>query len=67
MKMLNFKIKQVENINKIKLNKRFTQNMQTTVDLVWNLMKSNVNVVLRWYGNSDGWNKESKIKGLVKI
>ena len=31
MKMLNFKIKQVENINKKKLNKRFTQNMQTTV------------------------------------
>ena len=32
--MSNFKIKQVENINKIKLNKRFTQNMQTTVNLV---------------------------------
>ena len=67
MKMSNFKIKQEENINKIKLNKRFTQNMQTTVDLVWNLMKSNANVVLRWYGNSGGWNKESKIKGLVEI
>ena len=53
IKMLKFKIKQDENVNKMKLNKRFRKNIQITEDLDAIVVKDNVAVALRWNGNSE--------------
>ena len=51
IKMLKFKIKQDESVNKMKLNKRFSKNMQIAEDPNGIIVKGNVAVALRWNGN----------------
>ena len=53
IKMLKFKIKQNEHVNKMKLNKRFSKKIQITENLNGILVKCNVAVPLRWNGNSE--------------
>ena len=51
--MLNFRIKQDEHVNKIKLNKRFSKKIQIALDLNGIIIKGNVAVALSWNGNSE--------------
>ena len=51
--MLKFKIKQDEDIYKMKLNKRFNKKIQIAEDLNGITVKGNVAVALRWNGNSE--------------
>ena len=60
IKMLKFKIKQNEHVNKMKLNKRFSKKMQIAEDLNGIIVKGNVAVALSWNGNSETSNKENK-------
>ena len=53
IKMLKFKIKQDEDIYKMKLNKRFNKKIQIAEDLNGITVKGNVAVALRWNGNSE--------------
>ena len=53
IKMLKLKIKQIEHVNKMKLNKRFNKKIQITEDLNGILVKCNVAIPLRWSGNSE--------------
>ena len=53
IKMLKLKIKQIEHVNKMKLNKRFSKKIQITENLNGILVKCNVAVPLRWNGNSE--------------
>ena len=52
IKMLKFKLKQDEHVNKIKLNKTFSKKMQIAEDLNGIIVTGNVAVALRWNGNS---------------
>ena len=60
IKMLIFKIKQNEHVNKMKLNKRFSKKIQIAEDLNGIIVKGNVAVALSWNGNSETSNKENK-------
>ena len=51
IKMLKFKIKQDEHVNKMKLNKRFSKKIQIAEDLNGIIVKDNVAVALHWTGN----------------
>ena len=53
IKMLKFKIKQDENVNKMKLNKTFRKKMQIAEDLNGIIVTGNVVVALCWNGNSE--------------
>ena len=53
IKMLKFKIKQDEHVNKIKLNKRFSKKIQIAEDLNEIIVKGNAAVALHWNGNSE--------------
>ena len=53
IKMLKFKIKQDEHVNKMKLNKTFRKKMQIAEDLNGIIVTGNVAVALRWNGNSE--------------
>ena len=53
IKMLKFKIKQDEHVNKMKLNKRFSKKIQIAEDLNGIIVKGNVAVALHWNGNSE--------------
>ena len=53
IKMLKLKIKQIEHVNKMKLNKRFNKKIQITEDLNGILVKCNVAIPLRWNSNSE--------------
>ena len=59
--MLKFKIKQNEHLNKMKLNRRFRKKIQIAEDLNGIIVKGNVDVALRWNGNSETWNKEAEL------
>ena len=59
--MLKFKIKQNEHVNKMKLNKRFSQKIQISKDLNGIIVKGNIAVALSWNGNSETWNKEAEL------
>ena len=52
IKMLAFKIKQNEHVNKMRLNKRFSKKIQIAEDLNGVIVKCNVAVALSWSGNS---------------
>ena len=60
IKMLKFKIKQNEHVNKIKINKRISKKIQIAEDLDGIIVKGNVAVALSWNGNSETSNKENK-------
>ena len=49
--MLKFKIKQDEHVNKMKLNKKFSKEIQIAEDLNGIIAKGNVAVALHWNGN----------------
>ena len=51
IEMLKFKIKQNEHVNKMKLNKRFSQKIQISKDLNGIIVKGNIAVALSWNGN----------------
>ena len=53
IKMLKFKIKQDEHVNKTKRNKTFRKKMQIAEDLNGVIVTGNVAVALRWNGNSE--------------
>ena len=53
IKMLKFKIKQNEHVNKMKLSKRFSQKIQISKDLNGIIVKGNIAVALSWNGNSE--------------
>ena len=61
IKMLKFKIKQNEHVNKMKLNKRFSIKIQIAEDLNGIIVKGNVAVALSWNGNSETSNKEAEL------
>ena len=47
------RIKQNEHANKMKLNKRFSKNIQIAEDINEIIVKGNVAVALNWNGNSE--------------
>ena len=53
IKMLKFKIKQDDHVNKMKLNKTFRKKMQIAEDPNGIIVTGNVAVALRWNGNSE--------------
>ena len=53
IKMLKFKIKQDEHVNKMKLNKTFSKKMLIAEDLNGITVTGNVAVALCWDGNSE--------------
>ena len=57
--MLRFKIKQDENVSKIKLNKRLRKTMQIAEDLNGIIATGNDAVALRWNNNPETSNKEA--------
>ena len=61
IKMLKFKIKQNEHVNKMKLNKRFSQKIQISKDLNGIIVKGNIAVALSWNDNSETWNKKAAL------
>ena len=61
IKMLKFKIKQNEHVNKMKLHKTFRKKMQIAEDLNGIIVTGNVAIALRWNGNSGTWNKEAEL------
>ena len=61
IKMIKFKRKQDENVNKTKLNKTFRKKMQIAEDPNGIIVTGNVAVALRWNGNSETWNKEAEL------
>ena len=52
IKMLKFKKKQDDHVNKIKLNKRFSKKIQIAEDLKGIIVKGNATVTLRWKGRN---------------
>ena len=58
--MLKFKIKQIEHVNKMKLNKKLSTKIQIAEDLNGIIVKGTVTVALSWDGNSETSNKENK-------
>ena len=48
IKMLKFKIKEDEHVNKMKLNKKFSKTLQIAEDLDGIVAKGNVTVALGW-------------------
>ena len=58
--MLNFKEKEDEQVNQMKLNKRIGKKIQIAEDLNGTVVKGNVAVALCWNGNSETWNKEAE-------
>ena len=61
IKMLKFKIKQNEHVNKMKLNKRFSIKIQIAEDLNGIIVKGNVAIALSWNSNSETSNKEAEL------
>ena len=61
IKMLKFKTKQNERVNKMKRNKRFSKKIQIAEDLNGIIVKGNVAVALSWNGNSETSNKEEEL------
>ena len=61
IKMLKFKTKQNERVNKMKRNKRFSKKIQIAEDLNGIIVKGNVAVALSWNGNSETSNKEAEL------
>ena len=61
IKMLKFKMKQDEHVNKMKLNKRFSKKIQTAEDLDGIIVTGNVAVALPWNGNSETCKKEAEL------
>ena len=59
--MLNFKKKEDEQVNQMKLNKRIGKKIQIAEDLNGTVVKGNVAVALCWNGNSETWNKEAEL------
>ena len=59
IKMLKFKIKQDEHVNKMKLNKTFSKKMRTAEDLNGIIVTGNITVALLW--NSETWNNEAEL------
>ena len=59
--MLNFKEKEDEQVNQMKLNKRIGKKIQIAEDLNGTVVKGNVAVALCWNGNSETWNKEEEL------
>ena len=53
IKMLKFKIKQDERVNKIKLNKRFSKTIKLARNLNGIIVKDNIAFALHWSGNSE--------------
>ena len=47
------RVKQNEHVNKMKLNKSFSKNIQITEDINEIIVKGNVAVALNWNGNSE--------------
>ena len=45
----------------MKLNKRFSKNIQIAEDINEIIVKGNVAVALNWNGNSETWNKEAEL------
>ena len=60
IKLLKLKIKQNEQVNKMKLNKRLSIKIQIAEDLNGITVKGNAAVSLSWSGNSETSNKENK-------
>ena len=56
IKMLKFKIKKDERVNKIKLNKRFSKTIKPARNLNGIVVKDNIAFTLHWNGNSETWN-----------
>ena len=52
IKMLKFKKKQDDHVNKMKLNKRFSKKIQIAEDLKGIIVKGNATVTLRWKGRN---------------
>ena len=61
IKMLKFKIKQDEHVNKMKLSKKFRKKMQITEDFNGIIVTGNVVVALYWNSNSETWNNEVEL------
>ena len=61
IKMLKFKTKQNERVNKMKRNKRFSKKIQIAEDMNGIIGKGNVAVALSWNGNSETSNKEAEL------
>ena len=61
IKMLKFKTKQNERVNKMKRNKRFSKKIQIAEDMNGIIGKGNVAVALSWNGNSETSNKEEEL------
>ena len=61
IKMLKFKTKQNERVNKMKRNKRFSKKIQIAEDMNGIIVKGNVAVALSWNGNSETSNKEEEL------
>ena len=53
IKMLKFKIKQDERVNKIKLNKSFSKTTKLARNLNGIIVKDNIAFTLHWNGNSE--------------
>ena len=52
IKILKFKEKQDDHVNKMKLNKRFSKKIQIAEDLNGIIVKGNATVTLRWKGRN---------------
>ena len=52
IKILKFKKKQDDHVNKMKLNKRFSKKIQIAEDLNGIIVKGNATVTLRWKGRN---------------
>ena len=64
IKMLKFKIKEDERVNKIKLNKRFSKTIKLARNLNGIIVKDNIAFALHWSGNSETWNKQAELNTL---
>ena len=61
IKLLKFKIKQNEHVDKMKLNKRFNKKIQIAEDLIGIIIKDSIAIALSWNGNTESWNKEAEL------
>ena len=53
IKLLKFKIKQNEHVDKMKLNKRFNKKIQIAEDLIGIIVKDSIAIALSWNGNTE--------------
>ena len=61
IKMLQFKLKQNDHVNKMKLNKRIIKRIEIAENLNGVIVKGNVAVAWSWDGNSETSNKEGAL------